>query len=85
MIINIKHKSDLITIDLNLKELRIIKNRNEIFKTIKLSNNDIIGYEYAFKNNYIKTLLGCVVIDLKNSNTRKENYLVKLKDLEVLK
>lgn len=85
MIINIKHKNDLITIDLRLKEIRYLINtkKEEMFKSviwdsIKLSNNDIEGLEFLNKNSP-KTLLKSVCSILKDNG-----YKIKIKDLEVL-
>jgi len=53
MIINIKNKKDLITIDLNLKQIRYLKDfkqQGEI-EFINLSNNEAETYEYLFKKN----------------------------------
>lgn len=93
MIINIKHKKDLITIDTRLKEIRFLKDNYKTFNEhlqmkdkdfnivfIPLSNNDIGGYEYLFNYNYINTLLKCLKSDL-----RYKNIKISIKDLEVLK
>jgi hypothetical protein len=68
MIINIKNKNDLITLDFILKEIRYLRNtkikdmyKNVIWDSLKLSNDDISGYEYLFNFNrmlFLKTLIG---------------------------
>jgi len=89
MIINIKHKEDLITIDLSLKQIRYLKNyetekREIVF--IPLSNDDTIGYEYFIQgeklnnNMFLKQFFECIKEDLKDYDIK-----IKIKDLEVLK
>lgn len=85
MIINIKNKNDLITMDLRIKQIRYLRNfknnHNVIFDSINLSNNDIKGYTYLFqvdKRLFLKTLIE----DLKNNGL---GIKINIKDLEVLK
>ena len=84
MIINIKNKKDLITLDFRLKEIRYLSNYEDktrvIFDSIKLSNNDIEGFDYLFKNDknlFFKTL--------KETLLNLSGIKIKIKDLEVLK
>ena len=49
--INLKHKTDLITVDLRTKQIRYLtdyKNQGEI-GFINLSNDDVGGYSYLYK------------------------------------
>lgn len=50
MIINIKHKEDLITLDLRIKQIRYLRNPEKlgVISFINLSNDDVEGYEYLF-------------------------------------
>ena len=52
MIINIKNKKDLITIDLRTKQIRYLNNWKErgLIEFISLSNDDVNGYEWLFKS-----------------------------------
>lgn len=82
MIISIKNKKDLITIDLRCKQIRYLKSfgNSPLISFINLSNDDVEGYKYLFEND--KTLF---------LNTLKDDILsyierdINLKDLEVLK
>jgi len=59
--INLKHKNDLITLDLRTKQIRYLtdyENQGEI-EFINLSNDDVSGYSYLYKedkNIFYKTL-----------------------------
>ena len=79
MIINIKNKKDLITLDLRTKQIRYLKNK-VMLDFIPLSNNDIEGYSYLFENdlNTFKETLIHELHDFLNLN-------IKLNELEVLK
>lgn len=82
MIINIKNKLDLITLDLRIKQLRYLKDyekEGQIY-FINLNNDDIEGYYYLY-NEDKKLFLKTIKEDLFNF----ENIRIKLKDLEVLK
>jgi hypothetical protein len=82
MIINLKNKEDLITIDLRLKQIRYL---NEVNKQgeilfIELSKDDCEGYEYLF-NEDKKLLLKTIKEDLLSFLGKK----VLIKNLEILK
>tara|TARA_R100000789_G_C2880261_1_gene114258 strand:- start:174 stop:419 length:246 start_codon:yes stop_codon:yes gene_type:complete len=67
MIINIQNKLDLITMDLRTKQIRYLKNykdRGEIF-FINLSNDDVEGYNYLFKEDK-KVFLNTLIEDIKS-------------------
>jgi len=67
MIINIKNNKDLITLDLRTKQIRYlndIKNRG-LIEFITLSNSDVEGYEYLYKNDTL-LFLNTIQEDLKN-------------------
>jgi len=52
MIINLKNKKDLVTVDISAKQIRYlkdIKNRGAI-SFIDLNNDGVSGYEYLYKN-----------------------------------
>lgn len=80
MLIKIIHKTDLITLDFSLKEIRYLKNtspKDLIF--IPLSNNDIEGYRNLLEVDK-RLFLSCLKDDL-----LKEGIKVNLNDLEILK
>ena len=82
MIINIKNKKDLITLDLRIKQLRYlldIKNRGFIH-FINLSNDDVNAYEYLFNNNR-----GLFFKSLKEDIKSFCNINISINDLGVLK
>lgn len=79
MIINIKNKTDLITLDLSLKQIRYLNNL-VMLDFIPLSSNDIDGYEYLFKND-LETFKRTIIHELHDFL----NLKINLKDLEVLK
>jgi hypothetical protein len=82
MIINIKNKFDLITLDLSIKQIRYleeIERQGEIF-FINLSNDDIEGYEYLFKedkNLFLETLKEDILNNI--------GIEINLNDLDILK
>lgn len=82
MIVNIKNKKDLITLDLRIKQIRYLKDidKRGIIEFINLSNDDIVGYEYLFKEDK-KLFFNTLKEDLKSFL----NIDIKIKDLEVLK
>ena len=82
MIINIKHKNDLITLDLRIKQIRYLedyKNRGFIH-FINLRFDDIEAYTYLY-NNHKDLFFKALKEDLK-TNINK-NILIK--NFEVLK
>ena len=82
MIINVKNKKDLITLDLNLRQLRYLRDyekRGEIL-FLDLSNSDVEGYSYLFKED-----LKLFKETLKEDLLSFLNINVHLKDLKVLK
>jgi len=84
MIINIKNKKDLITIDLRTKQIRYLRDveNRGLIEFISLSNDDIEGYEWLFKSGIEEDVF---------FNTLKEdikNFLnidVDINNFEVLK
>lgn len=97
MIINIKNKKDLITLDLTLKQLRYLKNYfdrgaliNPKMDFIPLSSADVEGYIYLYNQD---------VLEQGTTEQFKGNFLktiaehiydetgkeIKLKDMEILK
>lgn len=81
MILNITNKKEncLITLDLSLNEIRMVKDGDKI-EFIPLTADDRAGYSYLLENKYYKTLMGCIIIDLDKYGKIK----FKLKDLEIL-
>jgi len=80
-IINIKNKEDLITLDLRLKQLRYlvdIKNRGFIH-FIDLSIDDIIGYNYLFREEK-NVFLKCIKEDIESYTDIKIN----INNLEII-
>ncbi len=82
MIINIKNKSDFITLDFNIKQIRYLKDFEKMGKIefLNLSNDDIIGYNYLWEND--KTLF---LKTLKEDIKSFLNIDINLNNLEVLK
>ena len=82
MIINIKNKKDLITLDLRIKQLRYLKDikKRGLISFLSLSNSDIEAYSYLF-NTDLKLFKKSLKEDLKSFL----NIDVNLKDLKVLK
>jgi len=81
MVINIKHKKDLITLDLRCRQMRYLKDvadRGEI-KFMDLSNGDVEGYEYLFKEN-LRVFKKCIREDLGSWGIR-----TTIKNMEILK
>ena len=82
MIINIKNKNDLITLDYRTKQIRYLKDieqRGQIY-FIDLNNDDIQAYEYLFKEDkplFLKSLKEDIKSNL--------NLNIQLKNCEVLK
>jgi hypothetical protein len=70
MIINLKHKTDLITLDLNIKQIRYLKNHfkdiSGYIDFIDLETNDIIGLTYLYHKD-IKTFNLCIKDIIKNN------------------
>jgi hypothetical protein len=87
MIINIKNKTDLITLDLSLSCIRIVKDylgnflKDKEMVFIPLCNDDIQGYSYLFEND--KKLFFESLRDEVNNFFNKR--IIILKNLEVLK
>lgn len=82
MLINIRHKKDLITVDLRTAQIRYCKNidKKGLISFHSLSKDDIEGYEYLFnedKKLFFKTLRS----DLKEFM----NKSITIKACEVLK
>ena len=82
MIINIENKKDLITLDLSNKQLRYLNNIKNLgsIEFMNLSNSDIEGYEYLFKEDK-KLFLETLKEDIKSFLDKD----IKIKDLEVIK
>ena len=83
MIINIKNKKDLITIDLRTKQIRYlndIENRG-LIEFINLSSSDIEGYEYLYINSKKQGFLRTLKEDLKSFLNKD----ISLKDLRFVK
>lgn len=80
MIINIKNKKDLITLDFRIMQIRYLKENKEIV-FIRLTENDILGYEYLFKQKDKTIFLSCLKDDLAD----RKGIFLNIKDLEVLK
>ena len=80
MIINIKNKKDLITIDFSLRQIRYLKDfekRGEIeFYNLTNQEIEILNYVYAYKN---KNFLDSVKRILEERDVK-----VKLKNLKVI-
>ena len=79
MIINIKNKKDLITLDFNLKQIRYLKDiekRGEI-EFINLSDDESDALSISETEKY---MLSVVQMILKDNGIK-----IKIKDLEVLK
>ena len=79
MLINIKNKEDLITLDLTLKQIRYLKNR-VMLDFIPLNNDDIAGYKYLFDND-LNTFKKTIIHEL-------HDFLrlnININDLEILK
>lgn len=87
MIIKIKNKTDLITLDLTTKQIRYLKDfekQGEIF-FIPLSNSDIEGYEYLFKEDK-KVFLETLFEDICNYGLDygfDEEFKISLENLEI--
>ena len=82
MIINIKNKMDLITIDLRCKQIRYLRNiakHGEIL-FLDLSNSDKEGYEYLFKDD-LKLFKDVLKEDLKSFL----DIDINIEELEVIK
>jgi penicillin-binding protein-related factor A (putative recombinase) len=82
MIINIKNRKDLITIDLSSKQIRYLKDveKQGAIEFINLNNDDVEGYVYLFsedKEMFLETLKEDIQSFL--------NMDIRLKDLEVLR
>jgi hypothetical protein len=87
MIQNIKHKNDLITIDFNLKQIRVVKefnnqdsNKRDI-SFIDLSDSDLNNYEHLLNCEEKEHFLIALSNDL--ANNFKE-VIVNLNELEIL-
>lgn len=87
MIINIKNKTDLITLDLSLSTIRYLKDylgnslKDKELVFIPLCNDDVLGFGYLFEND--KKLFSVCLRDEVNNFFNKR--IIVLKDLEILK
>ena len=81
MIINIKNKNDLITLDLRIKQIRYLKNYLNMgeIEFINLSNDDISAYDYLFKMDRYRFLRA-----LKEDIKSFAGIDIKIKNCEVL-
>jgi hypothetical protein len=72
------NKNFLVTLDLSIKEIRVLNKNNQEIEFIRLGNDDIEGYNYLFNEDLSLFL-----------NTLKEDILsfmgLEINDLEVLK
>jgi len=82
MIINIKNKKDLITIDLRTKQIRYLKDveNKGLIEFISLSNDDVAGYNFLFKEDK-NLFFNCIKEDIKSFL----DIDININDLEVLK
>ena len=75
-LINLDSNNYLITMDLRLKEVRIIRKTDKSIIFHKLSNDDISGYTYLFKND-LRLFFNCLKEDLRTF------YNIKLNNKEI--
>jgi hypothetical protein len=72
------NKNFIVTLDLSIKEIRVLNKNNQEIEFIRLGNDDIEGYNYLFNEDLSLFL-----------NTLKEDILsfmgLEINDLEVLK
>lgn len=82
MIINLKHKKDLVTVDLSTKQIRYLKDikKRGAITFHNMSNDDVAGYEYLYKND--KNLFKK---SLREDLYSFEGIKVNLKDLRFVK
>ena len=85
MIINIKNKKDLITLDLRIKQIRYLRNylinKDVLFDSLDLSFDDVLGYEYLFNKNK-RLFLNVIKEELINNGI---GLKINLKDLKIMK
>lgn len=89
MLINIKHKKDLITIDFKIKQIRYLndfKNRG-LIDFLDLNKDDIEAYNYLFipyinkpNKKHLKVFFNCLKEDLKNFLNKD----IDIKELKII-
>jgi hypothetical protein len=86
--INIAHKDDLITVDLRCKQIRFVPNglvtgSQEQITFHNLSNGDVEGYEYLFKED-LHLFLKCIredFLEFDNIKLSKDMKLINLEEI----